>query len=49
MFLSSSSTTMITKEVFYCYDILCRDEEEEKIEEEEKKKKGKREIETMKR
>ncbi|CAL6278538.1 unnamed protein product [Bathycoccus prasinos] len=45
--LSSSTTTTTTidstKEVFYCYDILCRDEEEEKIEEEEKEKEGKEE------
>ena len=40
---SSSTTTDSTKEVFYCYDILCRDEEEEKIEEEEKEKEGKEE------
>lgn len=38
---SSTTTTDSTKEVFYCYDILCRDEEEEKIEEEEKEKEGK--------
>ena len=38
--LSSSTTTIdSTKEVFYCYDILCLDEEEEKIEEEEEKEK----------
>ena len=36
--LSTTTTTDSTKEVFYCYDILCRDEEEEKIEEEEKEK-----------
>lgn len=38
---SSTTTTDSTKEVFYCYDILCLDEEEEKIEEEEKEKEGK--------
>ena len=36
---SSTTTTDSTKEVFYCYDILCLDEEEEKIEEEEEKEK----------
>lgn len=42
--LSSTTTTDSTKEVFYCYDILCLDEEEEKIgEEEEKEKEGKEE------
>ena len=40
---SSTTTTDSTKEVFHCYDILCRDEEEEKIEEEEKEKEGKEE------
>ena len=36
---STTTTTDSTKEVFYCYDILCLDEEEEKIEEEEEKEK----------